>query len=544
MLDPLSVEILWQRLISVADQMATTLTRTAFSNTITASNDFGCVIMDETGACIAHAQRSLPIFNRTMPYTTRLVLERFSGEIRPGDIFIANDPWENAGHNPDITVITPIFYMDALVGFTATIAHHSDIGGALDINQVRDCYEEGLMIPLMRLYEEGSLNRTLVAFLEANVRLPRVLLGDIQAQAAANETGAGRCRELLSEYSLPDLRSLSREIQDRSELAMRAAIHRIPDGEYAAQVTVDELDRPLQIHCVLRVVGDELSVDFSGTSPQQPRGGINVTYTFTYGQVSYALKATLLTEVPGNSGCYRPITVSAPPGCVLNAQRPASVSQRHRVGAHIFGAVMRALAQVWPDRVIAGSGFLVSAGIYARPRGGGQIEHTYCFSAGGMGANAAHDGISAVQVPALAANVPVEMLEYDVPLLTLQREFLPDSGGAGQQRGGLAQRVEFCLLPGFDGEATVSIWAAGQNVPPFGLLGGEGGAPAQIRLDGRTLSREEKIAQAGAFLLTDSQTVVGFDTAGGGGYGSAAVRDASANEGDRRQGYVSSPAPE
>ncbi len=209
MLNPLSVEILWQRLISVADQMATTLTRTAFSNTITASNDFGCVIMDETGACIAHAQRSLPIFNRTMPYTTRLVLERFSGEIRPGDIFIANDPWENAGHNPDITVITPIFYMDALVGFTATIAHHSDIGGALDINQVRDCYEEGLMIPLMRLYEEGSLNRTLVAFLEANVRLPRVLLGDIQAQAAANETGAGRCRELLSEYSLPDLRSLS-----------------------------------------------------------------------------------------------------------------------------------------------------------------------------------------------------------------------------------------------------------------------------------------------------------------------------------------------
>ena len=254
------------------------------------------------------------------------------------------------------------------------------------------------------------------------------------------------------------------------------------------------------------------------------------------------MKATLLTEVPGNSGCYRPITVNAPPGCVLNAQRPASVSQRHRVGAHIFGAVMRALAQVWPDRVIAGSGFLVSAGIYARPRGGGQIEHTYCFSAGGMGANAAQDGISAVQVPALAANVPVEMLEYDVPLLTLQREFLPDSGGAGQQRGGLAQRVEFCLLPGFDGEATVSIWAAGQNVPPFGLLGGEGGAPAQIRLDGRTLSREEKIAQAGASLLTDSQTVVGFDTAGGGGYGSAAARDASANEGDRRHGYVSSPA--
>ena len=539
MLDLLSVEILWQRLISIADQMATTLTRTAFSNTITASNDFGCVIMDEAGACIAHAKRSLPIFNRTMPHTTRLVLQRFGENIRPGDVFISNDPWENAGHNPDITVITPIFHREALVGFTASIAHHSDIGGALDINQVRDCYEEGLMIPLMRLYEAGRINATLISFLEANVRLPRLLLGDIQAQAAANETGAGRCRELLAEYDLPDLRALSREIQDRSEQAMRAAIRQLPDGQYQASVTVDELDRPLELHCAMTVAGEELAVDFSGTSPQQPRGGLNVTFTFTHGQVSYALKATLLAEVPGNDGCYRPIKVSAPPGCVLNAQRPVSVSQRHRVGAHIFGAVMRALAAVWPERVIAGSGFLVSAGIYARARGGQVVEHTYCFSAGGMGASARQDGISTVQVPALAANVPVEMFEYAVPMLTVQREFLPDSGGGGQQRGGLAQRAEFRLLPGFAGEATVSIWAAGQNVPPFGLFGGGGGSPAQIRQDGRALTRAEKVARAGAFLLKDEQTSVGFDTAGGGGYGPPERRHAEASANDRRQGYVS-----
>jgi N-methylhydantoinase B/oxoprolinase/acetone carboxylase alpha subunit len=540
MLDPLTLEILWQRLITVADQMATTLTRTAFSNTITASNDLGCVIMDAEGNCIAHAHRSLPIFNQTMPYTTRLVLERFgSDQIKPGDVFISNDPWENAGHNPDITVITPFFKDETLVGFAATIAHHSDIGGALDINQVRDCYEEGLMIPLTRLYQAGELNQVVLDFLSANVRLPTILIGDIHAQSAANQTGADRCLALLEEYELPNLLELSAEIQDRSEAAMRTAICAIPNGEYHSQVTVDELDRPLLINCTMRVEGDELWVDFEGTSPQQPRGGINVTFTFASGQVSYALKTILLSEVPGNSGCYRPIHVSAPPGCVLNAQRPASVSQRHRVGAHIFGAVMRALSEVMAEQIIAGSGFLVSAGVFARPHDSDEIYHTYCFSAGGMGANANTSGISTIQVPALAANVPVELFEIAVPLLTVRREFITDSGGAGMHRGGLSQRVEFQLLTGFNGAATVSIWAAGQNIPPFGLLGGYGGTPAEIRRNGHVLSREEKLAQAGALQLEDTDTVVGFDTAGGGGYGPPSERDPELIKQDVRDGLVS-----
>ncbi len=538
-LDPLTLEILWGRLITVADQMSTTLARTAFSTTITASNDYGCALIDADARCIAHAQRSLPIFNRTMPHTTALVLRKFGLEkIQPGDVFLSNDPWENAGHNPDITVITPFFKGQRLVGFAASIAHHADVGGAIDTNQVRDSYEEGLLIPLVRLYRRGALNETALAFIRANVRLPTAVIGDIHAQAAANQTGAERCLALLDEYGLPDLGLLSREIRERSERAMRAAISELPDGLYRSQVTVDELDKPLTLVCRLEVRGDEIFIDFSGTSPQQPRGAINVTFTFTQGQISYALKATLLPDVPGNDGCYRPIHASAPPGCILNARRPASVSQRHRIGAHIFGAVLQALAAVLPRRVIAGSGFLVSTRVFAQADDGG-ISHSYLFSAGGMGANAGRDGISTVQVPALAGAVPVELFEVAVPILTRCREFIQDSGGAGQQRGGLAQRMELQLLPGYAGGATVSVHAAGQNVPPFGLHGGRGGAPAQILRDGVVLTREEKVARASDLRLQDPGSTVGFETAAGGGYGSPMRREPAKVQADARDGKVS-----
>jgi N-methylhydantoinase B/oxoprolinase/acetone carboxylase alpha subunit len=539
-IDALTLEILWQRLITVADQMSTTLARTAFSTTITASNDYGCVLIDADGQCIAHAHRSLPIFNRTMPFTTGLILERFGREaIRPGDVFISNDPWENAGHNPDITVITPFFKGDALVGFAASIAHHADVGGAVDTNQVRDSYEEGLLIPLVKLYCAGEINQTALDFVAANVRLPTAVIGDIHAQVAANQTGAERCLALLDEYGLPDLRAVAAAIHSRSETAMRAAIAELPDGLYRSKVVVDELDQPLQLACALEVRGDEIFIDFSGTSPQQPRGAINVTFTFTHGQICYALKATLLPDVPGNDGCYRPIHANAPPGCILNAQRPASVSQRHRIGAHIFGAVIQALAEVLPGRVIAGSGFLVSTRVFANAAADKAISHSYLFSAGGMGANARTNGISAVQVPALAGAVPVELFEITVPILTRCREFVTDSGGAGQQRGGLAQRMELGLLPGFEGTATVSVHAAGQNVPPFGLHGGEGGAPAEILRDGVVLSRAEKVQHASALPLTDTKATVGFETAAGGGYGPPKAREPASVQADVRDGLVS-----
>ncbi len=538
--DPLTLEILWQRLVTIADETATVLARTAFSAVVGAANDSGCVIMDADGRAIAHASRSLPLFNRTLPNATRAIIHKFGEDgLRPGDVFIANDPWLNAGHQPDIAVMTPFFYDKRLAGIVGTIVHVADVGGTLDNNNVREVYEEGLIIPMARLYEEGQLNRLVLDFITANVRVPETVIGDIDAQVSANKTGGEKCLALMEEYALDDLQPLADEIFDRSEAAMRQAIRAIPDGAYRSQVYVDELDRTLHIDCCIQIQGDELSVDFDGTSAQQPRGGINVTQTFTVGQASYALKCTLLPEVPGNSGCYRPIRITAPKGSVLNAQHPASVRQRHRVGAHIFGAVLAALSEVMPDRVIAGPGFLVTTVVFGRPRGGVSLFHTHNFCAGGMGASARSDGISTIMCPALAANVPVELFEVAVPLLVEEKEFLTDSGGPGRQRGGLGQRVSYRFLPGFDGTATVSIYAGGQHVPPFGLHGGTGGTPAEIMINGEVLTREERLSHTGALQMEDSGLVFSFDSAGGGGYGLPEERDAKQVLDDVRDGLVS-----
>jgi N-methylhydantoinase B/oxoprolinase/acetone carboxylase alpha subunit len=343
----------------------------------------------------------------------------------------------------------------------------------------------------------------------------------------------------MGEYALDDLGSLVSEILNRSEAAMRQAIYVIPDGEYRSRVYVDELDKRLTIDCCLQVQGDELSVDFEGTSPQQPRGGINVTHTFTMGQTSYALKCTLLPEVPGNSGCYRPIKITAPKGSVLNAQHPASVRQRHRVGAHIFGAVLATLSEVMPDQVMAGPGFLVTTVVFSTSKGRASVFHAHNFCAGGMGASKRADGISTIMCPALAANVPVELFEVAVPVLVEEKGFLQDSGGPGQQRGGLGQRVSYRLLPGFDGTATISIYAGGQHVPPFGLRGGLGGSPAEIMIDGQVLTRDEKLAQTGALQIDSSDLVFSFDSAGGGGYGPPEERDVDLVREDVINGLVS-----
>lgn len=538
--DPLTLEILWQRLVTIADETGTVLARTSFSAVVGAANDSGCVIMDAGGRAVVHAGRSLPLFNRTLPHATRAMIEEFGKDgLRPGDVFITNDPWLNAGHQPDVAVITPFFQGDRLVGIVGTIVHVADVGGTLDNNNVREVYEEGLIIPMTRLYEEERLNQLVLDFITANVRVPETVIGDIYAEVAANKIGGEKCLALMEEYGLDDLQPLADEIMDRSEAAMRQAIRAVPNAEYRSLVYVDELDKRLQIVCCIRVQGDELWVRFDGTSPQQPRGGINVTQTFTIGQASYALKCTLLPEVPGNSGCYRPIRITAPQGSVLNALPPASVRQRHRVGAHIFGAVLAALSEVLPDRVTAGPGFLVTTVVFSKPRSGGALFHVHNFCAGGMGASARADGISTIMCPALAANVPVELFEVAVPILVEEKEVLIDSGGPGRQRGGLGQRVSYRLLPRFNGTATISIYAGGQHVRPFGLHGGRGGTTAELMIDGRVLSREERLAYTGALQIEGPNLLLAFDSAGGGGYGPPEERDVEQVRDDVRDGLVS-----
>ncbi|MEM7342793.1 MAG: hydantoinase B/oxoprolinase family protein [Chloroflexota bacterium] len=537
--DPLTLEILWQRLITVVDEMSTILVRTSFSTVVGAANDFGCEIMDADGNSLAHATRSMPVFNRTLPNVTKAVIEKFGqANIKPGDVFIANDPWLNAGHHPDVAIMTPFFRKGRLMGIAANIAHLADLGGTLNSNQAREAYEEGLLIPMARLYDQGQLNEVIIDFIAGNVRVPEMVIGDIYAQVTANQAGCEKVLALMEEYALDDLQPLASEIQARSEAAMRQAIAAVPDGVYQSQVYFDEFDGELTIHCRITIEGDALTIDFSGSSPQQPQGGINCTFTYTKAHASYGLKCVLLPDVPSNSGCFRPITIQAPEGSVLNARYPASVRMRTKTGWYIHHALFAALVDVLPNQVMGAPGVIGGLTVFATDETTGKTYHSWFFNAGGMGAGSTVDG-NGVIYPSSASNVPIELFEVAVPVLVEAKEYLTDSGGAGRQRGGPGLQMSFRALDDQPVVPTASLWIHGQNVSPFGLQGGGRANAAHVYLNQRELTKAEVIAQTGAFSLEPPELLVSFDTTGGGGFGLPAERPVERVWADVRDELVS-----
>ncbi|HYI13916.1 MAG TPA: hydantoinase B/oxoprolinase family protein, partial [Thermomicrobiales bacterium] len=333
--DPVSLEIMWSRLISIADEMWTTVLRTAVSTIIGAAQDFGCELLDERGNSLAHSYRSMPVFNLIMPELTRKLIEAHPIEtMREGDVYTTNDPWLCAGHLDDIAIITPIFRHGKVVAFANTVAHTSSIGGALDGLSVRDLHEEGFFMPLLKLYVAGQPNETLFALIRSNVRQPDMVLTDIESQVTANTVATQRVLAFLDEYKLDSLSTLAHAVQSRAEIAMRAAIEAIPDGRYEAEEMVEGTGNPLTLRVTIDVAGSDIHVDYTGTDPQRMAGGINCTFTYTRAHTVYPLKCLLTPNVPNNEGCFRPIHVSAPERSVLNALPPASVNSRTKTGWH------------------------------------------------------------------------------------------------------------------------------------------------------------------------------------------------------------------
>ncbi len=536
--DPLTLEILWNRLISTADEMAAVLIRTSFSTVVGAANDFGCEIMDAQGRSLAHATRSMPVFNRTLPHVTRAFMQKFGADhMRPGDVFICNDPWLAAGHGYDIAVVTPFFRNGRLVGFTGSIANVSDIGGVLNDNLAREAYEEGLLIPMAYLFEQGVPNDLVIEFLRWNVRVPEMVIGDVYAEAAANEVGAQKVLALLDEYELDDLEDLAAEIQSRTDAAMRRAIAAIPPGEHRATVEFDEINL---LTISVRVVfdGREVLVDFAGTSPQQPMGGINCTLSYTQGQTSYAIKYLLIPEAPENEGCYGAVRIEAPRGSLLNCVFPASVRTRTRSGWYIHSALAAALSDVLPTRVMAPNGLMGGIQAYGKDDAGRQY-YAHFFDGGGMGAGASNDGNPTLIFPSSASNVPVEMFEVAAPVLIHEKEFVCDSAGAGRYRGGAGQRVSFSRLPGWPQPVVVNFWAHRMRVPPFGLEGGGAATPSRVFINARELDRQEFLSQTEGFHLESDATVCTSEIAGGGGFGDPRQRPRDQLRDDVRNGLVS-----
>jgi N-methylhydantoinase B len=507
--DPIELEILWKRLISVVDEAAAAFVRTCFSTLVRDGNDFAIVLTDAQGRSLAQSTMSLPGFIGCLPATVRHFLDKYPAQtMQPGDVFITNDPWKGSGHIHDVTTATPIFHHGRLVGFAAVVSHLPDIGGKLRSNSSREIYEEGLQIPLMQLFDAGKPNEVLIEMIAQNVRVPEQGMGDIYAQVSGCRTMGERLQGLLETVNLEDLGA---EVRSRSENAMRDAIRAIPDGVYRSTVHHDGFDdAPIRIECALTVKGDEIDIDYAGTTPQLPYA-MNVVPIYTFAYTVYGVKALLCPDIPNNEGSFLPIATRAPPGSLLNPTYPAASGGRSAIGHLLPLAVFKALSGVLPDKVWASgspNSSMTMSGAYR-----GRRFAVVNFLNAGQGATSRRPGFSALSFPANLGNTPVEIMETLAPIRVLRREIRRGSGGEGAQAGGCGIRFEFEILPDAS-DVTASFLMTQLKSAPSGLAGGGSGQPGQLTINGqKTDPTAPRVLKARDRIL--------METAGGGGYGPA-----------------------
>ena len=530
-LDPVQLEVMWNRLISVVNEQATALMRTSFTSIVREAGDLSAGVFDVAGNMIAQAVTGTPGHINAMATCIHHFLAVYPPEtLRPGDVLITNDPQKTSGHLHDFTVITPVFRGQTLVGYFGNTCHVLDIGGIGLSTDARSVFEEGLYVPVTKLYDAGEPNRELLKIMVANVRAPEPVLGDIHAQAAGNDVGAARLLEFMDEFGLDSLDDLSAEIIGRSERAMREAIAALPDGVYENEVTSDGYEEPVRLHVTITKRGDEMVVDWAGSSPESRRG-INVVLNYTHAYTTYALKCALAPDVPNNEGSFRPVTVTAPPRCILHALPPAAVGARHIVGHFLPGAVFGALAEAVPDRVMAEG----AANIWNLQFTGYDLDDrpfTYVwFSCGGTGARPNKDGLHATAFPSGISGVPAEVIEQLSPVVMHAREIRADSAGPGRFRGGCGQTLRLGVRT--NRPYTFSPLFDRIRFPAAGYAGGHNGATAGI-----ILSTGECLDRKGARELAPD-TEITLHLPGGGGFYDPLTRDPDAVLDDVRNGIVS-----
>ena len=422
-IDPFTLEIVWSRLIAICDEAAGILHRSSFSTIVRENHDYACMVLDAEGDGLAQSGRSIPSFIGTLPISVKGFLKRFPpSSLREGDVIITNDPWLCTGHLPDITMAVPLFRGGRLIGFAGAIAHMTDIGGRYRSPDSRDVHEEGIFIPPVKLIEAGKWNPFVVELIENNVRVPEQVMGDVRALLGACARLETRVAELLDEHHLKDLATIGMEVKNRSEMAMRKGIREVPDGTYRAEMMVESYEpgKPLTLCIALTVKGSMLRVDYTGSSPQT-RTSLNAVMNYTFAYTCYGLKCLLSPEVPNNQGAFRPITVYAPPGSYLNAQRPSAVAARASAGHYLPAAVYKALASVIPERIPGEAGFPFSGFVLSGVDDNGKPYSGIFFFAGGQGANPMSDGLANLSFPTNISCIPAEIMEREFPLRVLSQ---------------------------------------------------------------------------------------------------------------------------
>lgn len=527
----IELQVMWSRLISVVEEQAQVLIRTAFSPIVRESGDLSAGIFDRRGRMLAQAVTGTPGHVNSMAEAVHHFIARFPLDtMRAGDIYITNDPWMGTGHLNDFVLTTPCFHRGRLVGLFACTSHLMDIGGLGVGPDATDVFMEGLYIPHLKLAEEGRLNETLMAMIRANTRLPVDTEGDTYSLAACNDIGCRRLVEMMEEFGLADLDALADHICARSEAAVREEIARLPRGSWSYAMTIDGYDEPVTLKARTTVSDSGIHVDYAGTSPVSGRG-INVPHAYTTAYTVFGLGCVVAARIPNNAGSLRPLTVSAPPGSILHAEKPAPVSVRHITGQMLPDMVFGCLRQAVPDRVPAeGTSCLWNLNLRGRtPDANGNFGFSTTFvSNGGTGARPTKDGLSATAYPSGVKGTPVEIAESLTPLIFWRKELRPESGGAGRHRGGHGQVIEI----GSAIDEPFELLAALDRIdhPPRGRDGGRDGAAGTIRLASGPVLRGKGLQRipAGDRLV--------LETPGGGGLGDPAGRAPERAERDAEDG--------
>ena len=517
--DPIGLEIMWRRLINIAEESWDTVIRTAFSLIIGEAQDFACEVLDATGKQLAHSNRAMPSFSITLPLAVNAMIEKYPTDtLKPGDVLITNDPWICAGHLNDIAIATPVFRNGRVVALVGSVGHVTDIGGAKDHLNARELYDEGFQIPPMKMFREGQVNEDLMLLLKRNVRGPEQVLGDLHALVSANASGAQRILEFMDEYGLEDLEALTAVVQSRAEKAMRDAVKKLPDGVYKNEIWASGLGPAEPFPVKITIRGDEIEVDYKGTPPERESGASNSTLSFTVAYTCYTLKCMLTPDVPSNAGCYRLFNVKAPEGSRLNTSKPRAVYLRTHTTWYCPANILYAMADAAPNLVQAFTGFPSSQLFYGFDANG-QVYDDHLFQGGGQGASSSQDGKSGLLFPTTAADTSVELAEARAPILVLIRQYVSNSGGAGRYRGGLGQLIQ-CRKLYDDGTVTdVRLYPIGVGIDTPGLFKGKSGGPTWARILDSKGSQLNDLGVGGMFSLRSTEHIADLLLAGGSGYG-------------------------
>jgi N-methylhydantoinase B len=530
--DVISRQIAWNRLIAVVEEQAQTLIRIAFSTTVREAGDLSAGVFNRAGQMLAQAVTGTPGHVNAMAAAVGHVLIKHPLEtMRPGDVFLTNDPWKGTGHLNDFTVVTPVFRDSQPVALVASTSHVADIGGLGFGADAGSVFEEGLFVPIAPFARAGVIDRTLMEVILANVRFPREVEGDLHALVACNGVCARRLVDLLDELGMADLEALGAFIIEASERGMREAIRALPRGRYMQTMRIDGMDAPIDLVGTLEIGDGEITIDFEGTSAAVSKG-INVPMIYTEAMASFGVRCVVGGRIPNNAGSLAPVKVSAPKGSILNAERPAAVSARHVVGQMVPDVVLGCLGQAAPELVPAeGASALWLLALYGGVAGGGGEDRPFgvnAFHNGGTGARPGKDGLSATAFPSGVRSGSIEVTESVTPLVFWRKAYREGSGGAGAFRGGLGQTIEVGHVHGK--AFTVSCLFDRVIYPARGRFGGAPGATGAVRLGDGT-----PLAAKGRQTVPAGATVV-FETAGGGGLGDPATRAPAMIDADRRSG--------